>query len=497
MKDAQLILGNQLFPLTGQTRPRAQRVFMAESDELCTHFRYHQNKLVLFLSAMRHYCQELREKDYQVHYQALTPRGKSTRYRSQLRSYLKELQIERLHVWEIEDKFFEKEIRDLCQACGTELVIHPSPMFVGERADFAAYDEKAKRPFMKHFYEDRRRQTGLLMTKEGQPRGGKYSYDADNRKKLPDQVSLPPLPSVSLDEMTREVIDLVKVRFSHHPGDASTFWLPVTRRQALTWLHDFVRNRLHHFGAYEDAITDRGDFLFHAVLSPSLNLGHLLPGETVEKAIAAWEKDSSIPLNSIEGFVRQIIGWREFLRGIYQRYSERQDSENFFGHTAKFSPCWDECATGLPPLDEALERVERLGWTHHIERLMVLGNFMLLSQIHPQEVHRWFMERFVDSSDWVMGPNVYGMSQFSDGGIFATKPYICGSNYLRKMSHHGKGDWCDIADGLYWRFIQEHYEVFAGNQRMSMMVRSLDKMDREKKKRLFGAAEGFLERATC
>ncbi|MEM9483465.1 MAG: FAD-binding domain-containing protein, partial [Cyanobacteria bacterium P01_F01_bin.116] len=274
-----------------------------------------------------------------------------------------------------------------------------------------------------------------------------------------------------------------------------SFWLPTTREQSLAWLEQFLEQRFQNFGAYEDAITSRSDIVYHSVLSPMLNMGLVTPTEVIERA-TAFAEENDIPLNSLEGFVRQIIGWREFIRGIYQNYSERQDTENFFEHHRKLKPCWYDASTGIPPLDDAIQKAVRLGYSHHIERLMIIGNIMLMCAVDPREVHRWFMEMYVDSSDWVMGPNVYGMGQFSDGGIFATKPYICGSNYLLKMSDYKKGPWCDAIDGLYWQFIDTHRPFFKKNYRMSAIIGNLDRMDVERKTRIYSAADKFRERVT-
>jgi len=288
------------------------------------------------------------------------------------------------------------------------------------------------------------------------------------------------------------VTALVDERFSAHPGEAGPFWLPVTREAALVWLEDFLVQRFERFGPYEDAISRRARTLFHSVLSPVLNLGLLTPSEVVERLVA-YADDHGIPLNSVEGIVRQIVGWREFVRGIYQAFSERQQSANFWGHERTLTPSWYAGTTGLPPLDDAIEKARRFGWDHHISRLMVVGNLMTLCEIVPQQAHRWFMEMYVDSSDWVMGPNVYGMALFSDGGLFATKPYICGSNYLLKMSDYPRGPWCDVVDGLYWRFIHRHRSYFASQPRLSMMPRMLERLDSSRRARLFATAEAFLQ----
>jgi deoxyribodipyrimidine photolyase-related protein len=219
-------------------------------------------------------------------------------------------------------------------------------------------------------------------------------------------------------------------------------------------------------------------------------LGLLTPQEIID---AVMTRADEVPIQSLEGFVRQVIGWREFIRGVYQRYSEEQDATNFWCHERELPASWYDGTTGIPPLDDTIQTALRLGWTHHIPRLMVLGNLMTLCEIRPASAHRWFMEMFVDSSEWVMGPNVYGMGLFSDGGIFATKPYICGSNYLLKMSDYQKGPWCDIVDGLYWRFIDKHREFFQGNPRLALMPRALDRLDETRRSRIFQEAERFLE----
>jgi deoxyribodipyrimidine photolyase-related protein len=348
---------------------------------------------------------------------------------------------------------------------------------------------------MKSFYEKLRRDTGILMTKGGNPIGNKFSFDIDNRESLPRDSAPPELPEIQPTKHVNEVAKLCDKLFPDHPGDTQGFWLPTTRKQSLVWLNDFLENRLRNFGTYEDAISFRSDFVYHSALSPLLNLGLITPKEVISKALK-YADANSVPLNSLEGLIRQILGWREFVRGIYQNYSEEQDSTNFWKHSAKLADCWYDATTGIPPVDDAIQKALRLGYNHHIERLMVLSNVMLLSEISPREVHRWFMEMYVDSSDWVMGPNVYGMGQFSDGGIFVTKPYICGSNYILKMSDYTKGDWCDTLDGLYWSFVDKHQAFFKKNPRTSAVMGNLNRMDPSRKERIFKAAKAFRAHAT-
>jgi deoxyribodipyrimidine photolyase-related protein len=227
-----------------------------------------------------------------------------------------------------------------------------------------------------------------------------------------------------------------------------------------------------------------------------LNSGLLTPEQVVRETLS-FAKTHEVPLASLEGFLRQIIGWREFIRGIYQNFSDQQENSNFFQHKKKLSDDWYKGTTGIAPLDHAIKKVLKYGYNHHIERLMVIGSLMLLLEVDPKEAHRWFMEMYIDSSDWVMGPNVFGMALFSDGGIFATKPYFCGSNYYRKMGGYKANEtWCDAVDGLYWGFIDKHQSFFRKNPRLSMMVRTLEKMDPAKRKRLSKSAEELKKRIT-
>lgn len=492
MAKTYIILGNQLFPLSESPIAKGDRVFMAEDAGLCSHFRYHKHKLILFLAAMREYRDELRQRGVTVNYVSLKDRRDDRSYEEKLSEFLKEKKPDKVHLYEIEDKFFEKRIFDCFKERGVEAEVLPSKMFLRTRDEFREYLKEAKRPFMKTFYEQWRKESGVLMNKDGSPKGGKYSFDAENRKKLPKSEEPPPLPNPSRSDHVEAVSKLVEKEFSDHPGSVENFWLPVTRRSALAWLRSFLEERFSKFGPYEDAIAPESDFVYHSVLSPLLNLGLITPDEVLERALGC-----DVPIASKEGFVRQIAGWREFLRGIYQEYSEKQENENFWQHKRKIGRVWYEAETGIPPVDDAIQKAIRYGYNHHIERLMVLSNVMLLSELDPKEVHRWFMEMYVDSSDWVMGPNVYGMGQFSDGGIFATKPYTCGSNYILKMSSYKKGEWCDVLDGLYWSFIDKHKDFYSKNPRMKMMLGTLKKMGSEKKNRLFQLADDFREHASA
>ncbi len=494
---AQLILGNQLFDpkVALSHEDKKSLVFMREDEELCTHFKYHKHKIIFFLSAMRKYAVEAKALGYKVHYEELG----STTFKSfdlSLTSFLKKNKIKELLFFEIEDKFFEKRIFKICKDLDVATKVLPSLMFLTSRDDFKTYVSKNKRPFMKTFYEGQRKKLGIFVNKDGTPYGGKWSLDEDNRKPLPKTYIAPSLPAYKPCAIEKAVMTLVEEKFSKHPGVSADYWLPTARRDARLWLKKFIQERFKDFGPYEDAMTEKFDFVNHSVLTPYLNTGLLTPREVVAEAIEALESEK-VPLNSAEGFVRQIIGWREFIRGIYQNFSEKQDVSNFWNHKQKLTSHWYKGDTGIPPLDHVIKKTVRLGYAHHIERLMVVGSLMLLLEVEPQEAHKWFMEMFIDSSDWVMGPNVYGMALFSDGGIFATKPYFCGSNYYRKMGGYKTGDWQDAVDGLYWGFIEKHKTFFTKNPRLSMMARTVEKMSPERKTKIYAAAKELKKRITA
>lgn len=489
-----LVLGNQLFAPESSCIEKGDSVFMAEDYGLCTHFRYHKHKLIFFLAAMRHYRDEVREAlGANVHYAELDAQSYQQSFEEKLSQYVEEHSVNELHTYQIEDKFFEERIVKWAKRASVRLELYESPMFLISRERFKKYSDSVKKPFMKSFYEQLRREHDVLMSSEGKPLGGKYSFDAENRKKLPKTIVIPEVPLEGASPHIEDVKLLIEELFTEHPGEIDEFWVPVTRKAARLWTQKFIEERFHAFGDYEDAISQKTPFLFHSGVSPLLNIGLITPQEL----LALITDCDEIPLNSREGLVRQVLGWREFIRGIYQEHSVVQETTNFWQHHRSLGSCWYTATTGMPPLDDAIRKAVRYGYNHHIERLMILSNVMLLCNIDPKEAYRWFMEMYVDSSDWVMGPNVYGMGQFSDGGIFATKPYLCGSNYIRKMSRdYAIGEWCDELDGLYWRFIDENRSFFAKNPRLSAMVGNLDRMDSERRERIFRAGLAFRERVS-
>jgi len=446
---------------------------------------FHAKKLILHRASMKYWASE-----HEVTYLELP--DKPTRTDLLLTKHVQD-DVETLVCLDPVDYLLERRLRRFAEKRRITLTLLPSPMFLTPDDWMEKVMGKMKKPFMKTFYEAQRKRMNILLEADGSPVGGKWSFDADNRKKLPKNHPVPEPYSPHLSDEVTAAKKWVAERFPNAPGSRENFTYPTTREEALEAMDLFFTERFELFGTYEDAISTKVRVMFHSVLTPALNIGLITPEEVVEAALDAAEKNPDIPLNSLEGFIRQVIGWREFMRIIYLRHGVMERKENFWGFTREMPQAFYDGSTGIAPIDHTIHALLEDGYTHHIERLMILGNFMLLCRIHPDAVYRWFMELYIDAYDWVMVPNIYGMSQFADGGVFSTKPYISGSNYVRKMSDFPKGDWCEVWDGLYWTFIEDHRDFFAKQYRLSMMVRLLDKMPTQKRSQHREAASQFLK----
>ena len=484
-----IILGNQLFPIEEIKRTKIKKVFMKEDLGLCTNYRHHKLKIFFFLSSMRQYRDYLLENGYEVIYHSIDDQSFDVDFLKTLDQEIKENSISDLGYFEIEDDEFNDKFKSFLKEKKIKTNEFQSPMFLCSKTEFKDFfGNKSLR--MVSFYQMMRKKYDLLMDGD-KPEGGKWSFDAENRKKLPKNIEIPVLPKLNTADFESELKKTIESKFTNHPGKLEKVWFPTNRSNSIKWLKNFLEKRFAKFGDYEDAIDSDHNFIFHSALSPLLNIGLLTPSEVIKETIE-FSKKNEIPLNSLEGFIRQIIGWREFIRGTYHQKGEEERQSNFFNHHHKLTDAWYAGETGIPPLDDAIKDCLNYGYTHHIPRLMVISNLMTLSRIHPEEIYKWFMEMFIDSSEWVMVPNVFGMGTFADGGIFATKPYSCGSNYLLKMSNYKKGPWCDVVDGLYWKFMSDNKKFFASNPRLSILPRSLDRMKPERKKLIFKEADNFI-----
>ena len=491
-KTLRLILGNQLFPLEMQNIEDGETVFMCEDSGLCTYEKHHKSKIALFLNAMRSFRDSLEAANIDCIYYDFNNKFEDS-YIKKLSSEIKDNNFSCIRFFEIEDKPFENEIMQMISDLDIKCEVLNTPMFLDSRESFKDFVGDKKFLLQANYYKKARKEMDILIENE-KPVGGKWSFDDENRKKLPKDYLIPKLPVIKERDDSDEISNFINTEFNDHPGNINNIF-PYTTEQALDWLDTFFEERFKDFGPYEDAIFMGEHFQLHSALSSSMNLGIITPQQIITKA-KDYAEANDIPLNSLEGFVRQIIGWREFIRGIYQNFSEKMINSNYWNHNRKLSEAWYTGDTGIEPLDDAIKGALEFGYTHHINRLMVLASIMNMSRIHPSEIYKWFMEMFVDSSEWVMVPNVFGMGTFADGGIFATKPYISGSSYILRMSNFKKGDWCEIVDGLYWKFIEDNKEFFAKNPRLSLMIRALEKLDQERKLRIFKAAEIFIEEKT-
>lgn len=395
-------------------------------------------------------------------------------------------------VVEPDDYLLNRRLQRYSRNSGIELKYLPNPGFLNGLGENAEYRAGKKRWLMADFYKWQRRRMNLLMEKD-EPIGGKWSFDEENRKKVPKKLlpEIPELLELQFDEIDEEAREYVENRFAENFGEIETFFYPTSHSDAEAWLKHFLTHRFEKFGTYEDAIVEGESWLWHSMLTPALNVGLLTPDQVVKAAIEHFEQHD-VPLNSVEGFIRQIIGWREFMRATYHDLGVEMRTTNHWGHHRKIPQSFYDGTTGIVPLDDTIQRLLKTGYCHHIERLMVLGGFMFLCEFDPDEIYRWFMELFVDSYDWVMVPNAYAMSQHADGGSITTKPYFSGSSYIRKMSHHKKGEWCDVWDGLYWRWIWNHTDELAKNPRWAMMCSMVKKMDEGKRQTHLENAEAFL-----
>ncbi len=491
-KTIRLILGNQLFPIQLHNIEEDETVFMCEDSGLCTYEKHHKSKIALFFNAMRSFRDSLEAANIDCIYYDFNNKFEDS-YIKKLSSEIKDNNFSCIRFFEIEDKPFENEIMQMISDLDIKCEVLNTPMFLDSRESFKDFVGDKKFLLQANYYKKARKEMDILIENE-KPVGGKWSFDDENRKKLPKDYLIPKLPVIKERDDFEEISNFINTEFNNHPGNINNIF-PYTTEQALDWLDIFFEERFKDFGPYEDAIFMGEHFQLHSALSSSMNLGIITPQQIITKA-KDYAEANDIPLNSLEGFVRQIIGWREFIRGIYQNFSEKMINSNYWNHNRKLSEAWYTGDTGIEPLDDAIKGALEFGYTHHINRLMVLASIMNMSRIHPSEIYKWFMEMFVDSSEWVMVPNVFGMGTFADGGIFATKPYISGSSYILRMSNFKKGDWCEIVDGLYWKFIEDNKEFFAKNPRLSLMIRALEKLDQERKLRIFKAAEIFIEEKT-
>lgn len=502
------ILGDQLLPPHPLLPSPAADLLVGliESSPRGSHLRYHQQKLTLLYSAMRHYAADLKKQKFATLYHHLTDNPAGADYATILSHWIQKHKIREIHLLDPNEYDTFHSLPALSKKLGVPIHRHASPQFLVPRAEFATWAEGKKHLLMETHYRRLRTERNILLDAKGKPEGGDWNLDDQNRRTYREfakaNPTVPPFPPPIQDPIVKKVAQEVAAHFPTHPGQADQLWVPVTRAGALDWLKTFIRQRLAQFGPWEDTMVEGQQILFHSVLSPLLNIGLLTPQECIQAAEKAY-REGKAPLNSVEGFIRQILGWREFIHGIYWLKMPEYRKANFLGADRPL-PRWAYTGeTDMRCVSQAIHGAVDHAYNHHIQRLMVLGNYFLLGGYEPQAVLRWYTEMYLDAYDWVMVPNVLGMILFADGGFFATKPYAAGAAYQDKMGNHcascqfdpkqREGPKACPFHSLYWNFFGQHAKLFGKNPRIGMMVRIWEKKTPADQKQIRQNALHFLD----
>ena len=498
-----VVLGDQLSPALASLAagdPSQDLVLMSEVTEEATYVRHHKKKIILLFTAMRHFARELRDLGWRVSYARLDDEGNTGSFTGEVGRAVATHRPERIVATEPGEWRVREAMRTWSSQFQLPVDLLPDTRFVSSISEFAAWAQGRRQLRMEYFYRDMRRKTGLLMHGD-EPMGGVWNLDHENRKPARGGLSIPPPARFPPDAITRDVIALVQERFGQHFGDAEPFWFAVTRPGAEAALDRFIEVALPRFGDYQDAMLSGERFLYHSITSVYLNCGLLDPLEVCRKVEAA-HRAGHVPLNAAEGYIRQIIGWREYIRGIYWLKMPDYATANALGHHRPLPDFYWTGETRMACVREAVTQTREEAYAHHIQRLMVTGNFALLAGVSPQALHEWYLTVYADAYEWVELPNTIGMSQFADGGLLASKPYAASGAYIDRMSDYCRScaynvkqrtgpDACPF-NALYWDFISRHAARIEKNPRMAQMVRTYEKFAEAEKVRIAESASTFL-----
>ncbi|TDR19311.1 cryptochrome/photolyase family protein [Marinicella litoralis] len=497
MKTAHLIFPHQLFKNHPLILAKAE-CWLIEVDLFLTQYKFHQQKIAFHRASMKSFAETASKQVASLTY--IDAHDEYAKL-SNLINHLAQSGIQKVITIDTVDDWLEQKLQKACVKNDLQQEILDNPMFLSKPEVIEGFFHADKNKFFHHqFYQQQRRSLNILMENDNNPTGGQWSFDADNRKKYPKSKSPPSIKFPEKSQFHQKAEHYVEQNFSDHLGhldekNGHRITYPINHTEAEAWLEDFLNSRFTEFGTYEDAIVKHHLILHHSVLTPVLNVGLITPQLLIDRMLVHAKKHD-VPLNSLEGFIRQIIGWREFIRGVYESVGRQQRTQNYWQFKRPIPQSFYTGETGIEPVDLTIKKVLDTGYCHHIERLMVLGNFMLLCEFDPDKVYQWFMELFIDAYDWVMVPNVYGMSQFADGGLMATKPYISSSNYILKMSDYSGGKqaihWRSIWDGLFWRFMHKQRAFFESNPRIGMLLKTWDRMDQKQQQNHLEQAEKYL-----
>ena len=505
MKTLRLILGDQLSQNISSLQDGSKKndiLLLCEVYDEATYVRHHKKKIAFLFSAMRHFAQELQEAGYRVDYVPLTDPDNTGSFYGEAERACRKYRPDRLVVTFPGEYRVLQELERFEAGLGLPVEIRPDTRFFTAPEEFSAWANGRKTLQMEYFYREVRRKHSILMD-GGKPAGGKWNYDASNRRPFRKETQIPAPFCVKPDAVTREVMQLVGERFTEHFGDLEPFHYAVTRGDAWKAFQRFIAERLPFFGDYQDAMVQGEPWMFHAHIGLYLNCGLLDPRECVQAAEEAF-RTQGLPLNSVEGFIRQIIGWREYVRGIYWLKMPQYARANFLDAGRPLPGFYWTGETPMNCLRQCILETKTNAYAHHIQRLMVLGNFALLTGIDPAEVNEWFLTVYADAYEWVEMPNVTGMALYADGGELASKPYAAGGAYINRMSDYCKACTFEVSrktgseacpfNYLYWDFLMRNREKLAGNRRLGMMYRNLERMPEEQKKAVRESAEQFLNR---
>jgi deoxyribodipyrimidine photolyase-related protein len=481
--------------------PAKDAVLMMEVHDETIYVPHHPKKIAFLFSAMRHFAIELRTAEWSVDYVALDATGNTGSLTGEVERAIARHQPECIVVTEAAEWRVQEEIAQWQARFGVNVEICPDDRFVCSKAEFGDWAVGRKQLRMEYFYREMRRKTGLLMDGD-QPASGKWNFDSENRKSARSDLFMPEPARTPADEITSDVLTLVASRFDNHFGDLEPFWFAVTRAGANSALDHFIKKSLPVFGDFQDAMLTGEPFLYHSVIALYINAGLLDPLDVCRKVELEY-REGRAPINAVEGFIRQIIGWREYVRGIYWLKMPGYVDLNFFEATRSLPDFYWSGETDMACLRAAIIQTKQHAYAHHIQRLMVTGNFAMLAGVDPKAVHEWYLAVYADAYEWVELPNTLGMSQFADGGLLGSKPYAASGNYINKMSdycadcHYNvkqkTGDDACPFNALYWNFLARNEEKLRGNPRMGQTYRTWDRMSDEKQANYLESASRFLE----
>jgi deoxyribodipyrimidine photolyase-related protein len=499
------ILGDQLSKNLSSLKQyeKGDKILMAEVMEEGEYVPHHKKKLVFVFSAMRHFAESLSQDGYDIDYVRLTDDGNSGSLTGELKRYLENFNADKVVITHSGEYRVQKMIESWRDDLGVEIDILDDDRFIADLDGLKKYLKDSKQILMENFYRKMRKKTGLLMNSDNKPVGDKWNYDKENRKAMPDSVDVPPQPSFEIDDITAEVIEMVEENFSDNFGDCEGFNYAVTKEEAEQAFDDFLENRLELFGKYQDAMREDLPFGFHSVISAYINIGLLEPLECCQKVEDYYKKDKC-NLSSAEGFIRQIIGWREFVRGIYWAFMPDYKDKNTLNARRKIPAFyWDENKTEMNCLHHSIKHTRENAYSHHIQRLMVTGNFALLAGVKPDDINEWYMSVYADAYEWVELPNTHGMAIYADGGILGSKPYCSSGKYINRMSNFCKSCKYDVNkttgedacpfNFLYWNFLDKNHDKLKDNRRMGLVYSNYQKKSDEELEDIRDQSKNFLD----